>query len=532
MPIRKSSISGGLSTIGFNLDVGSSGNTTFVLPETKIAGKYSITSYLADTTVEFYLIAEDDTLAGYSASKGITATKDFNKVIVYGAATNDRISFDYEPVITPLTSGDQDSGAAPFITAVSDADLANIDDTTIITGGNFATDVVVTFTGTDLTVLSAKALVRTDSTQLIVTRPDGFLPDNAPYTLTVSNPGIVQSAFLTYTSSITAGGNPTWITPAGSLTGAYINIPYSETLQATDPDNGNIEYNIPSGSLPAGLTLNSSTGEISGTTTLSESQSFTVSATDLGGNSTNRSFSILSSEPYPSSMVLHLDAANSISYSGSGSTWYDISGNNRNGTLVNATYDANGYFNFNGSNTYVDLTNTAFVGSGNSPLTAELWVYVGNSLTTNTYIMPIRVRQDSEFFVVIGDNAGTFYSNIVFRGNTQWGLSGQWSRANLENQWIQLVARYNGGDKNSASSYNIFRNGVNLGSGSINYGGAGGSSNYNVLGKDSNSTAAAGGTGNGALNGRVAIYRLYDQALTDSQVSDLYDYDKTRFGLS
>lgn len=78
-------------------------------------------------------------------------------------------------------------------------------------------------------------------------------------------------------------------------------------------------------------------------------------------------------------LVLNLDAGNPASYSGSGTTWTDLSGNGNNGTLVNSpTYNANnqGYLSFNGSNTYVDLpaSSSSFnVGSGD--FTIETWVY-------------------------------------------------------------------------------------------------------------------------------------------------------------
>lgn len=516
-------VSGGAGGTGFNLDVDLSNNTTFELPETQPSGRYSITSRSSDSTVEFYFIAQDGTLSGYTATKAITATKDFNKIVVYGASSGDRLSFDYEPTVFPIADGNQDSGAAPYITSVSDADLAQIDDTTIITGGNFATDVTVTFTGTDAILRNPKSVVRTDSTQIVVTRPDDFLQDNSPYTLTVSNPGIPQSAYRAYTTAITAGGDPTWTTSAGPLADAVLNEPYSETLQASDPDGSIITYELISGLLPAGLSLNSATGEISGTPTVVGTENFTISAKDAENNITNRSFSIYAYLPIPTSLELHLDAADPTSYPGSGSTWYDISGNSRNGSLVNTGY-SNGYITFNGSNSYVDLGGVGFVGSGNSPLTTELWFYVENSLSANNYVMPIRVKQDTEFFVSLYPPSAEVLDTItVFRGYTQWG-NRSILKSDLQGKWVQLVSKYTGGDKDAASSYVTYLNGINLGSGTQNWSGAGGSSNSNVLGMDSNNA--------GKLAGRMGIYRLYSSALTDAEVISLYNLNKSRYGLS
>jgi hypothetical protein len=59
-------------------------------------------------------------------------------------------------------------------------------------------------------------------------------------------------------------------------------------------------------------------------------------------------------------LVLCLDAANSKSYSGSGTTWTDLSGNGNNGTLVNGvgySSDNLGSLSFDGVDDLVDINN-------------------------------------------------------------------------------------------------------------------------------------------------------------------------------
>ena len=281
------------SAAGFNIDIGATGNTTFVLDSGQPAGAYFVDSQFGDSTIEFYAIALDGTLSGYTNTPTLKATKEFNRVVVYGGTDNDIITFTFKETLSPSSSGQEDTGAAPFISSISAADLPSINDTTVISGGNFATDVEVTFTGTDSVVRDAKSVVRTDSTQLIVTRPDEMLEDNSPYDLTVLNPGIPTSLYKTSSVSVTAGADPTWTTASGELAFAVTGSAYSTTLQASDPDGGSITYSLVSGQFPAGLSLNQSTGEISGQSTiLEESQSFVIAATDPEGNSTNRSFTI------------------------------------------------------------------------------------------------------------------------------------------------------------------------------------------------------------------------------------------------
>ncbi|MGA1592826.1 MAG: glycine-rich domain-containing protein, partial [Candidatus Nanopelagicales bacterium] len=79
---------------------------------------------------------------------------------------------------------------------------------------------------------------------------------------------------------------------------------------------------------------------------------FRVSAVNAVGTGTPSS----SVKKSPEGLVLSLDAANSSSYSGTGNTWTDLSGNNLNGTLTGPSFvDESEYFSFDGSNDYVDL---------------------------------------------------------------------------------------------------------------------------------------------------------------------------------
>jgi len=64
-----------------------------------------------------------------------------------------------------------------------------------------------------------------------------------------------------------------------SLPDGSVNAAYSETVEATGGVTS-YTWSIDSGSLPAGLSLNSSTGQISGTPTTSEQANFTVKVTD------------------------------------------------------------------------------------------------------------------------------------------------------------------------------------------------------------------------------------------------------------
>lgn len=185
MVLKLSSLGGG-SSVGFNVDIGASGNTTTPLGQTYPAGGYSITSQLSDASMDIYAIAADGTLAGYTGTKALTTSKDFDTIVIFGATNNDLLSFEYKSTVSPASSGDEVS-AGPFITSSSTYYLS-IDESTVISGGNFAAGIEVYFTRSGQSDLIAKSVVRSSNTELIVTRPD--IMNNGVYSIKLINPGV------------------------------------------------------------------------------------------------------------------------------------------------------------------------------------------------------------------------------------------------------------------------------------------------------------------------------------------------------
>jgi hypothetical protein len=111
-------------------------------------------------------------------------------------------------------------------------------------------------------------------------------------------------------------------------------------------------------------------------------------------------------------LVLCLDAANSKSYPGSGTTWTDLSGNGNNGTLVNGvgySGDNLGSLSFDGVDDRGTFTSPI---TSSSPQTYEVWV---KAIPSNT--------ADGGFGYVLHNNSaaviiGSAYMGIGYAGGT------------------------------------------------------------------------------------------------------------------
>jgi hypothetical protein len=108
-------------------------------------------------------------------------------------------------------------------------------------------------------------------------------------------------------------------------------------------------------------------------------------------------------------LVLALDAANSLSYPGSGTTWTDLSGKGNNGTLVNGpTFSPTngGSIVFDGTNDYISFPNNPNLDS--QAITMESWSNPGEVFQNGFLFEKGQVNsQYSNFF----NDDGTYVYN-------------------------------------------------------------------------------------------------------------------------
>ena len=124
------------------------------------------------------------------------------------------------------------------------------------------------------------------------------------FTATTTQTGITNTAnHLNYNTTNVAGtcdANPilvcptiTLTPPAGALAGGTIGSPYSGATVSASGGTAPYGYAVTAGTLPAGLSISSSTGAISGTPTgPGGTSNFTVTATDAGGCTGASAYSI------------------------------------------------------------------------------------------------------------------------------------------------------------------------------------------------------------------------------------------------
>jgi hypothetical protein len=129
-------------------------------------------------------------------------------------------------------------------------------------------------------------------------------------------------------------------------------------------------------------------------------------------------------------LVTWLDAANPASYSGSGNTWTDLSGNNQNFTIYGSTYfNPNGYFTFR-NDQITDYIMRENYGIPTTQTTISVWFrssFLSNQQTPITY----SVSGNNELLFLI-DNPAQVAPHPK-------GVRWQTSTSSMFNKWVNLT---------------------------------------------------------------------------------------------
>ena len=309
---------GAAATNDFILDKADTTNNAFELGRSFEAGGYSVT-VTGSTAYDIYLLDANGSSVGYTNTNSINASAAFESVSALGLGTADIVSFTYNGPSSDATGSGTETGAGAYLTSITPSDLPQIDDTAIVGGGNFASDVQITFTSGTVE-LSAKNVVVGSSTALVVTRPDGLIEDLAPYDLIAVNPGVAPpsgSSANVLAGTVTAGTDPSFVTTS-PIFGAFTATAFSTSILTSDSEGTVVDWQVTAGTVPTGLTLATATGVLSGTPTADGDYYFTVQITDDGGNSNSQEFRM------PVGSII--SAANSTVVSGTAYYWFTASG--------------------------------------------------------------------------------------------------------------------------------------------------------------------------------------------------------------
>jgi hypothetical protein len=176
----------------------------------------------------------------------------------------------------------------------------------VINGGGFVAGISCSIGGTTVTSITVNS-----ATQITVVTP---AKSAGTYSMVLTN---TDGGNATASGAISYNGIPAFTHNAGSLGTFKQGDSVSVSVVATEPDGGAITHTVTTGALPSGLSLNATTGAITGTAsdvTATTTTSFSITATDNENQSTVRAYSITVNPVLPS------DDFEVLSYTGNGGT--------------------------------------------------------------------------------------------------------------------------------------------------------------------------------------------------------------------
>jgi len=208
-------------------------------------------------------------------------------------------------------------------------------------------------------------------------------------------------------------------------------------------------------------------------------------------------------------LVLCLDAASRKSYPGSGTTWFDRSGNGNHGTLTNGpTFNSanGGSIVFDGINDYVNIPYNSILNSS-TVFTVDFW-FKSNSInteqvffsTTNLITTGYHIEiYNAKVILQVFPSQGFTFSTKTLSSNTFYNISVSYNSGNI----IYYVNAIPAGIAN----HTFTPSNIDLVIGKYTY-----NNSYNV-------------------NGNISLFRFYNKELSINEIKQNFNATRGRYGI-
>ena len=285
------------------------------------------------------------------------------------------------------------------------------------------------------------------------------------------------------------------------------------TTPVTDFDKTNTTQGL---KLPSGTNSNQPIGvdAIQGMLRNDTDETVDSSASTLTHyNGTNWQYFAATESPdvvYPTSLMQYLDASNANSYSGTGSTWSDLTGNGNNAVFSIAspiwTSGSPSYFDFSPTSTYLTLDQAVVFGT--SSYSINFWLNLDSLSPETQYVFCTYNAAGHGWLWRTGAN-GTM---LIYDAGQPTGATSANNRnvAGVWTMWTLTLDRSSNPD-----SYKLYYNKTQ------DYVTTGAN-----LGATNGSPPEIGkypGTATSSLDGKVSKVRVYDTALTQTEIDALHN---------
>lgn len=221
-----------------------------------------------------------------------------------------------------------------------------------------------------------------------------------------------------------------------------------------------------------------------------------------------------------SNLVAWYDPSSSASYPGTGTTVYNLDSAALNGTMSNITY-TNPYFAYNGTSSTLSVADAAALEPGSGDWTVEAWVYYSVITGSSRVILGktdggnaadwgygLRTQSSGATYLEVG-NGTTTVTTPTYTVTT--------------GQWYQIVGVWTNVASNSIA---LYVNGVSQGSNSHSFASIKNTTRPLYFG-----SFDGGATFGQWFNGRMGVARIYNAALTASEVLQNFNADRGTYGI-